>query len=153
MSQADADALVASPQAKSVFASAIAKTFGLHADNVTISALYVNGALVNERRRLTDAGGATVKADWSATAVEGVVDAAAMDTNALKTNIETDAMALANAAVTVTATPALTIDATPMPITVPTPVPTPAPVSLALSSTRLGLASFVTNIVFIINLL
>merc|ERR1711908_43350 len=112
MSKADAAALTAKPEAKAAFASAIAKTINVPVDDVTITAIYVDGVQVASRRlsatteTLAGTSESTVKVDWSVHA-PAAIETAAMDATALKTNIEGEAQAVANIVVAVTAPPAV----------------------------------------------
>merc|ERR1740133_954803 len=100
MSKADATALVAKPTAKAAFASAVAKTTGLAASKITITAIYVDGVKV-ARRLATES---TVTFDWEAKHT-GAVTAADMDATTLQTQIVAEIKAVADLTVAITAVP------------------------------------------------
>jgi hypothetical protein len=108
MSRADATALVAKPTAKAAFASAVAKTTGLAASKITITAIYVDGVKV-ARRLATES---TVTFDWEAKHT-GVVTAASMDATTLQTQIVAEIKAVADLTVAITSVPTVTIVAQP----------------------------------------
>jgi len=104
MTKAHADVLTKTPaKAKLAFASAIAKTIGVAASDVTVTAIYIDGVKVSGRR-LADS---VVKVEWTAKAKKAVV-AANINAAALKTNIQTEAKAVANVDIKVTETPTMT---------------------------------------------
>merc|ERR1719352_662268 len=119
MSKADADALVAKPEAKAALASAVAKTTGLKASAIKITAIYVNG--VKKARRL--ATEATLSFDWEAKATKAI-STAEMKPDTLKTKIVAEAKAVAGVDVVITAAPSVTV----------VPQPTTAPASSGTSS-------------------
>lgn len=108
MSKVDATALTTSPQAKEVFASAIANTLHVPLSDVTIIAIYVDGVLVAMSRRLENSTESTVKVDWRVKAA-AAIDTTVMDANTLKTNIVNEAQTKASLTIVITAVPTVTV--------------------------------------------
>jgi len=137
MSKADATALTTKPEAKTAFASAIAKTINVSASDVEIIGIYVDGVLV-AARRLSVVDGvtteSTVRVDWRTTQ-EVAVQMSAINANTLQTNIEVEAKAVANVTIAITATPTVTVTVEPQTTT--------TPFSLSAASSNWCLASSV----------
>jgi hypothetical protein len=106
MSKAHATALVAKPEAKTAFASAVAKTTGLDASAITITAIYVDGVKQNSTRRLSTE--ATVTFDWEAKATKAI-STADMNTATLQKKIVAEVKAVAGVTVVITAAPSVTV--------------------------------------------
>jgi len=104
MSKANATALTTRPDASMVFAKAIAISSNVSASDVTIIAIYVDGALVAGARRLTSES--TVRVDWTIKGAD--IQVATMNATTLKTSIEANAEAI-GLVIAITAPPEVTI--------------------------------------------
>jgi hypothetical protein len=110
MSKDHAKALAAKPEAKTAFASAVAKTTGLDASAITITAIYVDG--VKAARRLANSTESTVTFDWEAKGT-AAVSTGQMDAAKLQTQIVAEVKAVAGVTIVITAAPTVSIVAQP----------------------------------------
>jgi hypothetical protein len=110
MSKDHAKALAAKPEAKTAFASAVAKTTGLDASAITITAIYVDG--VKAARRLANSTESTVTFDWEAKGT-AAVSTGQMDAAKLQTQIVAEVKAVADVTIVITAAPTVSIVAQP----------------------------------------